>query len=697
MKILLRTLIIILISVFAVKHADAQTDIKAKEIIDQRIEELSSKTDMEFDFSELYEHFTDLYEHPLNINTATEQELRSLLFLNDNQIIILMEAREKNGGFKTIYELKDLDGFYISLIQNIQPFISFDTVKKEEKLKLSRLLKYGKNQIIVRYGRVLEDQQGYLPISEQDLANSPNSRYLGSKDKLYFRYRYRYRDKVSFGFLGDKDAGEEFFKGTNKNGFDFYSAHIFIKDQGRIKALAIGDYHLEFGQGLTLWSSLAFGKSATSINLQRQARGLRANTSANEVLFFRGAATTIEIIKNLDVTAFYSNKGLDAGLNIRDTADADDLVFASIQESGMHRTPSEMAKKNAINEQIIGANAQYRSRGFTIGITSFKTIFDRALIKDTKAYQYYDFQGKENFNTGLNASFANRYFSVFGEAAISANKGKALIIGSLFNLHPRLTFTILYRNYQKEYQNFYAVSVAEGGKSKNEEGIYFGTQLHLGSKSDIVFYYDLFKFPWIKYRINSPSYGSEFSGQYLRSVNRKLSYYIRYKYEEKMLNISDDKALMQSVNTVAKSNLRLHLAYKVSHNLKIQSRLNFSTYHHESKDKSTGYLLFQDVQYSLDKLPMVFTFRYAIFNTDDYDTRIYAYENNVLYKFSVPAYMYQGQRYYILLNYKMTKNLRLWLHFAQTFYTKRTSISSGLEEIDGNTKSEITAQLIWKF
>ncbi|OYT11047.1 MAG: hypothetical protein B6I18_05925 [Bacteroidetes bacterium 4572_112] len=166
----------LILSLIIISPAYSQSDITAKEIINQRIEELSAKTDMEFDFSEIYEHFLELYEHPININTADAEELRTLLFLNDNQIAILIDARNKNGGFQTIYELKELDGFYINLLKDIEPFITFDKTEKKEKLQLSRMLKYGKNQVIVRYGRVLEDQKGYAPISDQELAANPNRR-----------------------------------------------------------------------------------------------------------------------------------------------------------------------------------------------------------------------------------------------------------------------------------------------------------------------------------------------------------------------------------------------------------------------------------------------------------------------------------------------------------------------------------------
>jgi len=676
----------------------AQTNSEqAKEIIEQRIEELSAGTDMELDFSELYDHFLFLLEYPININYADEEELRELLFLNDNQIAEIIIERKRRGGFKSLYELKDLETFYIDIILTIKPFITLEIIEKTESIKFKNLLSYGKNQVLIRYGRVLEDQEGYAPIDDSTLAHSPNSRYLGSKDKLYFRYKYKYRDRISFGFLGDKDAGEEFFNGYNKQGFDFYSAHFYIKNQGKLKALALGDYHVEFGQGLTMWSGMAFGKSATSIDLKRKARGLRANTSANEVLFLRGAAFTLEIIPSIDFTAFYSNRGLDAGVNIRDTSDFEDLVFSSIQESGLHRTHSEMAKKHAVNEQLIGGNVNYRKNGFHWGVTSYKTIFGNELVKDVSPYQLYDFQGKENFNIGTDASYSNRYVNIYGEFAMSENKGKALLIGSLFNLHPRLTFSIYYRNFQKEYQNFYAIPMSEGGKAKNEEGIYFGSMINVGTRSNIRLYYDMFKFPWLKFRINAPSHGNEFSFQYERNHNRHLSYYMRYMYEEKMLNFNDDEVSITTITPKKRQGIRFHISYKVNHQLRLQSRLSLSTYEQLPTAKTHGYLIYQDIAYSLNSLPLKFHFRYAIFNTDDYDTRIYAYENNVLYKFSVPAYYYQGQKYYILLNYKLNKSLTFWLRFDQTFYANRTTIGSGLEEIQGNTRSEITAQLMWKF
>ncbi|MCK5857390.1 MAG: helix-hairpin-helix domain-containing protein [Bacteroidales bacterium] len=690
-------IIILFLALFAGKHLFAQNTEASKEQIERSIEELTSRVDAELDYSELLDHFTNLAQNPININTASEENLIELMFLNNTQIAALIDFRYKNGDFTSIYELKNIEGFYVDLVLSIKPYIIIASSRKTSGPRLSSLLKYGRHQLIMRYGRVLEEQKGYMPISDSALAANPNSRYLGDPNKLYLRYKYHYSNKMSIGFLGEKDAGEEFFTGSNPYGFDFYSAHFFIKDRGRLKALALGDYHLEFGQGLTLWSGLAFGKSAAAIGIQKRQRGIRANTSANENLFFRGGAATFELLQGLDLTAFYSNKNVDAGLTQKDTLNNEEYVFSSITESGFHRTPNEVAKKGAVNEQIYGGNLSYKIKGFRMGATAYKSLYGIDLVKDMAPYQYYDFQGNNNFNAGIDASYANRYLSVFGEFSMSQNGGKAMLLGSIFNLHPRLTFSLLYRNFARDYQVFYAVPFSEGSRAQNEKGIYIGAAINTGVHSNIKVYYDMYSFDWLRYRINAPSHGDEFSLLYENRPNRQFNFNIRYRNENKMLNESADDVAIRAVTNTRKQSLRFHINYSPYHQIKLKSRVEFSRYQHQPEAQSKGYLIYQDIQYRPDNFPMKFTLRYALFNTDDYDTRIYAYENNVLYRFSVPAYYYQGSRFYILLNYTMNDHFSFWLHFAQTYYSNRYTIGSSLEEIHGNTRSEITAQVRMKF
>jgi hypothetical protein len=95
--------------------------------------------------------------------------------------------------------------------------------------------------------------------------------------------------------------------------------------------------------------------------------------------------------------------------------------------------------------------------------------------------------------------------------------------------------------------------------------------------------------------------------------------------------------------------------------------------------------------------PISFAARYALFETDSYYSRIYAYENDVLYAFSIPAYNGRGSRFYISAKYHIARGIDFWLRYAQTFYSDRNEIGSSKEQINGNTKSEIKAQLRLKF
>src|SRR5690606_2679514 len=106
-----------------------------------------------------------------------------------------------------------------------------------------------------RYGRALQLSEGFLRPKD-----SGKSRYLGNPDRYFIRYRYQLPKHFKISINMKKDAGEQFFYESQKHGFDFYSASLLFNELGRVKNLVLGDYSLQFGQGLSLWSGLSFGK-----------------------------------------------------------------------------------------------------------------------------------------------------------------------------------------------------------------------------------------------------------------------------------------------------------------------------------------------------------------------------------------------------------------------------------------------------
>jgi hypothetical protein len=89
--------------------------------------------------------------------------------------------------------------------------------------------------------------------------------------------------------------------------------------------------------------------------------------------------------------------------------------------------------------------------------------------------------------------------------------------------------------------------------------------------------------------------------------------------------------------------------------------------------------------------------RLQYFETEGYDSRLYAYENDVLYSFSIPVFYDRGIRYYLNFNYGITRSITCWLRWAQTIYKDKATIGSGLDEIEGNKKTEVKLQFQFQF
>ena len=80
-----------------------------------------------------------------------------------------------------------------------------------------------------------------------------------------------------------------------------------------------------------------------------------------------------------------------------------------------------------------------------------------------------------------------------------------------------------------------------------------------------------------------------------------------------------------------------------------------------------------------------------------YDSRIYTYESDVLYGYSIPSYYRKGSKIYFVAKCNIIQNLDFWLRIAQTTYNDREVLKSGWDEIEGNKMTEIKLQLRYKF
>lgn len=677
-----------------------KNDDSKNEIIEQKVEYLLENADENttVDYTTLFEQLTYFFEHPINLNRADVEDLKSLMLLTDIQINNLIDHINTNGKLITLEELQTINGFDLSTIKLILPFVKVSHQLDSPKITPRELINNGTSHLFVRYSRVLEEKKGFSDVTDSTLTASPNSRYIGDENKYYTRYKYTYGRHVSLGFTAEKDAGEEFFKGTQTNGFDYYSGHLFLRNQGKLKQLAIGDFHAQYGQGLTFWTGAAFGKSADVMLVKRNPIGLKPYTSVDENLFLRGAGTTF-LFNKIEFSNFYSSNKIDANIDFSDSTsiEKNQLAITSIQSTGFHRTPNELEDKNAITKEQFGGNIAYKTRRFTVGLTGVHSKINANYNPNLQVYSNYRNANNEQTNIGANYNWVVKNFNFFGEVSNSINYGSAYTAGALLVLDPRISVSVLHRNFDRNFHPISSAAISENSVNENEQGTYFGAVFKPVRKLIFSGYYDQFTFPWLKYQVNAPSKGYQYLAQVTYKPNKKLEMYVRVRDKLKGKNTQFDNEGIDEIVNEHLTNYRYNFTYQVTESVKLKSRVEFSEYKRGKGDLEKGYLVYQDIIYKPLSKPFSFSFRYGVFDTDTYNSRIYAYENDVLYSFSIPAYYNKGVRTYLTLRYKIVRGIDVWLRYASTIYNNIDVISSGLEEIQGNTKSEVKFQVRFKF
>ena len=669
--------------------------------LQQQIEDLSENLGSEsVDLTTLTENLKYYKSHPLNLNTATREQLEDLMLLNPIQIDNLLAHRDQFGPLMTIYELQTIDGFDLATIYQILPYVRVSDNANEGHFNFHEMVKNGQSVLAVRDQRIVEQQKGFSPITNEALAANPNARYLGNKDHLYARYDFTYGNYVSAGITADKDAGEQFFNGTEKRGFDFYSAHLCVRNIGIVKTAAVGDYQVSFGQGLVAWTGYAFGMTSMSLNDKKNPQGIRPYTSVDENKFLRGAATTLKFGK-IETTVFASDKKRDANVAVSDTTGGKNievLEVSSLETTGLHNTVASMADRHSLTEIIAGGNVTYRVNRFEIGVTEMYSHYSAPLNRNLSLYNQFEFSAQKNNVVGADYDWSLHNFHFFGEEAMSANGGVAFINGVLVSLDPRLAITIHTRWLGRDYQNIYANVFSQGTTVANERGIYFGMLAQLLPHVTFSAYYDHAFYPWLRYEINAPSQGTDLLAQLNYIPDKKTIMYLRYRHRDKFLNAGDATVPLDYITPLTEDNYRFNIEYPFGKSFTLGNRVEYSQYHKSNSGVDNGFVIWQEIKYHKMRSKFSFSARYALFQTDSYSSAIYAFEDELPNTFLVPAYYYKGSRAYLLVSYNVSRKLELYFRISQTYYNNENVISAGtLDEIDKNTKTELEAMVRMKF
>ncbi|MBN1633131.1 MAG: helix-hairpin-helix domain-containing protein [Ignavibacteria bacterium] len=624
--------------------------------------------------SELLELLEYIEDNPYDLNSVTFEQLEQIPALNSVVIRNIIEYRNKYG-FSTKRELLEVKGISEDVYDNIKSFLyvkgstsdfirteSGEIIRESSKSKTILFNNFG-IKIRSRFLQDLQTREGFF-----------NGKYLGTKPKVYnqARLNYEYSQFLLEGNATiEKDPGEESLS-------DFTSGFIALKDYKFIRQAIVGDYLLNFGQGLGMWTSLAFSKSTTAVDgMKRSGVPMRGYTSVNESQFFRGAATQLNY-KNFDLSVFYSDNYYDGSI------DTTLNEFTSFYFDGYHRTVSEKDRTNAVKEKLFGSRFAYTSPGMRFGTTFWTSKFSKNIGADSTT-QLYNFSGNKADMLSVDYDVIYRNMNLYGEFARSQSGAVANVNGLQFTFYKIADLIFIYRNYPEDFAPVHSFGFGEkSGATKNERGFYAGIKLRPLKSLLINSYFDQYKFPYRSYFEPVPLTGNDFLTYVEWKATRNLTLFLRYKNEtkEETRTVKDEfNRDVKKVDSRNQLNVRTGFEYDISDKVRVKGRFDYVFVDYENfGGNNKGMMFYSDLR-AIPFKGFTINTRLIYFRTDSYDSRLYEFENDIKGILTNLALYGEGRRWYIVLKYKPFDFLELSAKYAETYIDGATSIGSGNDKI----------------
>lgn len=586
------------------------------------------------DYHELNEALDFLKQNKLNINKADVSDLCQLPWISENLALSIIEFRKRTGRFSRLSDLKKVDGLDDKLYDLIRDYLSVATSSKSSGFKL---------RLRSRVSEVLNKNE---TMKENSYFNSPL--------KTQFSVKARYGQRLQVGAILEKDSGERKLD-------DLLVNYVKLNDQNDKNKIIIGNYRLELGQGLAFSGPYSVRKSLSPIKTARMVeKGIVPNMSVDENKSLLGIAGQI-CFKIYQLIIFYSNFRLDATININNEVE-------SIYESGYHRDAAELAKKDQLREKTSGfAFSIGKDQYYKLSMIYYNVLYNKRIINSKPLINPYAFEGKVNSVFSVNGTFHIKDNIMFGEIARSKNNAYGFLFGLNRYINKKLEMFFIHRNYNQEFISNHANPLSDrSGNPSNEIGYYQGIKYYLHERVALGINYDIFKFPWRTYFEKMPWSGDDLvimaHYRLLDEFELKLSYKDKNRF--KMQTVRNQHG--NEVELLKPSNSRtfgLEFVSQLSNFLRLRMRIDKKII--SSGPKTRGLLFFQDMSYhSAGKLRLYG--RISYYDTEDYDSRVYQFENDIPGVMTSKMLYGLGNHIYVCAIYKITKSIELSLKYSES-------------------------------
>ncbi len=601
--------------------------------------------------------------NPVNINTASFQELSGIPFLPEPIAVKILFLRDSLGSL-TPADLHLIPGMDEQTLALVSPFIAFSS--GTSKAHSSTLSDSVTTMSFRSRGSV--DIHLQKPFLDGEYLGSPVAQY----DRLVIN-----TPRWSGGMLFDKDAGEPWDAG-------FVSGYIGFENEGFIKKFVAGNYTINSGEGLTLSSPRSSSKGGSVLyQIKATGRTIVPHLATDEYRYFQGAAMTMELYPAA-VTIFLSRKEVAATLDSSGS-------ITSFYTSGLFRSQTEIEKRNAANETIIGGIADVRiGRTNRIGLSALKTAYDKQVDAQSPF-----FCGKSISALGAHADFVFDSFSLFGELAGNSFNTQSDVAGFIYQVSKRLSLSSQLRSYSRKYVNPYAYGFGEqNGIVNSEDGRYLGMEYQASNGCKISASYDEFTLPSAgAFTMPGSEYVVRCEGALTTSVNASLQFKDNCKTEVNTV-LDAEQSSQKILEARDQENLRFSCSLALNKWVEFIQRIEFTKVSYSiSRNRGEGTLMFTEMNCSPPHSRFYCTARMIFFDTQSYDSRLYEYESDVHGGYSFPPLYGRGSRWYVVAGWKVIQRLEVSFKYSETFQTGAVAIGTGNSEIIGPLDNRVTFQM----
>lgn len=592
----------------------------------------------EVDYEQLQTDLYTLHESPIDLNNTSDEELTQLYFLSPQQIDAILAYAYRHP-FESLYELRLIPELADYEIRDLLPFVYINRAAlnsetmNTDALYAKEIFAKAHHELLTRIdARNIEAYEGTDPIYTQ------------------FRYRFDFRRRVTFGVQLRRPAGG-FARDLQ------YGAYLQLNNiTPHLHTLVAGNFQASFGQGLVLAPVFHTGKSMYVTSVGQQREGLRYYSSVDgEGLHGAGATLRWEWNKTtrLDVSALYSMR--------------------RANDSTWHH--------------LLGANLTLRHKKLQVELTAIENLWSDSIHPYTNAkYNRHYFRGRNQAVIGASFRYNHGWFDAFGEIATAQNHqitndqspitkshwGFGTIIGSRFYPTNGISLLALYRYYSPYFDNALGYAFSETSRLGDENGGYLGLDITRLRNWRFIGYGDIFYFSGYKYGLGDATrtLGYDAMAEIQYSWSKHPSFQggdggrlsLRLRARQKGDATYSTRAQFDwaqgswSLRTTAEANI---IPSKLS---TLNSQLTY------------GYTIFQDISYSLplrEGRGLGLRLRLQGFDAREWANRIYTYEHDVLYAYSIPAVYGLGGRAYLCLRWQIIPQLALYFRASETVYARK--------------------------